>query len=622
MKFFTLIIMGSLLLAGCGRMQNGTLPASLQMGYDGKGSLAIYAPSGAAWRVDLNVNWLKVSPDKGIGTTALTLTSDPSRFPQNGGLEAQLQVVGDIQGKVKVTQPLMLLRGRIEAASAASAPVHAPSRAINVANPPANPQEILVQFRGQPTVPAGMTLKTFDPYSGWATLRVNNPALALNQIRKLPGLEQAEPNSTVTIQATAETIDQFYSRQWHLRATGARFAHLGDYPNQVRVAVIDTGVRFDHPDLEGRLLGGGEGAYDFVDSDSDPTDPNDTTTLQARLAGSHGTHVTGIIAARTGTFAKPCPDCTDSGTVGLAYPAPVKVLPLRVLDASGNGSIDAVAAAIRYAAGILVGWNGQTLSNPNPVQVINLSLGTLSRATALCDAVADAVAKEVVVVAAAGNYQNGSPGADVYPAVCPSAVSVGATDFEGKPTYYSQQNASVTLSAPGGDIRQSDESGQPLGILSTTWNFETNTPNYAYITGTSQASPQVAAAVALAFSTGKFASPVAALADIKAKATDLGPIGRDDAYGLGFLNLPGVLGLTLPAGKVAGLLTGPISHSLVPDAAGWFEVKIIAGRYRIQLCRDDSANGFCDAGEPSEVKELTVAPKATYDVGVLRLSAK
>jgi subtilisin family serine protease len=290
------------------------------------------------------------------------------------------------------------------------------------------------------------------------------------------------------------------------------------------------------------------------------------------------------------------------------------------LDESGSGDFATVAAAIRYAAGIAVGWNNQTLSNPNPAQVINLSLGALQSSTVLCDAVSDAASKGVLVIAAAGNYQHQSPGAYVYPAACAGAIAVAATDADGKPTFYSQQNDRVALAAPGGDTRKSDEAGNPLGILSTTYNFETNTPNYAYLMGTSQAAPQVAAALALVLSSGKASTPAAALAAIKAKLTDLGTVGPDHAYGLGFLNLPSVLGLTLPAGKVVGQLTGPIPQRLIPDAAGWFQAKVLAGRYRVQLCRDDSGNALCDPGEPSQGRDLNLAPRATYDLGVLRLS--
>jgi subtilisin family serine protease len=327
--------------------------------------------------------------------------------------------------------------------------------------------------------------------------------------------------------------------------------------------------------------------------------------------------------------------------VGLAWPAPVKVLPIRVLDENGNGTFEAVAAAIRYAAGIPVEFDGKSYTNPQPVSVINLSLGSTAQSQAMCEAVADANARGVAVVAAAGN---GGGTAYYYPASCAGAISVGATDYDlgglPRPAWYSQQNDRVSLAAPGGDTAQftggltcrnkqtGDERPCPDGILSTTWDFTfkdpitqkvVGRPNYAFYMGTSQAAPQVAAALALLISSGQASNGQAAWEQLKSHLTDLGPVGKDDAYGLGFLNLPGALGLKLPPGPYTLALEGPTPRVLKPDASGYFETYVMAGDYTLKSCRDDSQNGLCDANEPRVTQQLRVPSQAEFSLGSQRV---
>ncbi len=402
----------------------------------------------------------------------------------------------------------------------------------------------------------------------------------------------------------AAPSDALFALEWHLRATGTRWADLASYPNPVTVAVIDTGVRYDHPDLAGVLLGGADGAYDFVDDDPDPTDPADPYNP---TNGSHGTHVTGIIAARA----------DGQGVVGAAWPAPLRVLPLRVIDTNGYGSIADVADAIRYAAGLFVVRNGKTLKNPNPAQIINLSLGTDTYAQTLCDAVKDARAQGALVVAAAGNKgAPGQPNRAFYPASCPGAISVGATD-QGfarppLPTWYSEQNAEVDVSAPGGDIAQdSDLDGHPDGILSSTWDYRSGRPAYGWYMGTSQAAPQVTAALSLLLASGKAATPDEAWQVLKASLTDLGPKGRDPAYGEGFLNLVGALGLAPPGKSLRVVLLGPTPRALAVRPGEPFGTHLAAGRYTVEACRDANQNRLCDPQENPLRSQVTITGTTT-----------
>src|SRR5690606_32173213 len=175
---------------------------------------------------------------------------------------------------------------------------------------------------------------------------------------------------------------------WGLNVIGAPDAWLSlpqDAP-QVRVAVIDSGICANHPDLAGRVLAG----HDFVDEDAVPED-----------TFGHGCAVSGVIAANI-----------DNGE-GVAGVAPnAQIMPLRVLDGQGVGTYSDVAAAIVYAA-------------DGGADVINLSLGGPNASNLLADAVRYAAQRDVLVIAAAGN--TGREGV-LYPAAYEGVIAVGSID--------------------------------------------------------------------------------------------------------------------------------------------------------------------------------------------------
>ncbi|GHG03145.1 serine protease [Deinococcus piscis] len=433
-------------------------------------------------------------------------------------------------------------------------------------------------------------------------------------------------------QALAQPVvpsDQYAPLQWAFRTLGYgavwRDIEAGGYTRPVTVAVLDSGVRYDHPDLQGQLLTSQEGALDVLGfvpaapgqsaydngdgdgADRDPTDP----AFQGRAPQSHGTHVSGIIAARWGEQALSNPKWSPSGVVGAAYRAPVRILPVRVIDALGNTDVAQVVAGIRYAAGQTVTLDGQTFRNPAPVQVMNLSLGgqiSAAQAQPMCDAVAEARAAGVLVVAAAGNYSGTTP---VYPAACPAALAVGSVTLSGasapRHSEFSNRFAEVALSAPGGTGLGTTFNGGTLNktpvpdqIFSTDWDYAKNEPRYAFQAGTSQAAPQVSALAALLLSKGVTAGPADTADRLTATATDLGAAGRDEYFGYGMINPAAALGAPPVSATPGFSLQSDRGQSYQPplDAEGRFTAYLGAGTFTLRGGIDRSGNGL--AGEYGE----------------------
>jgi thermitase len=245
--------------------------------------------------------------------------------------------------------------------------------------------------------------------------------------------------------AGAKAPDPLRDQQWHLDQVHAEDAWQGGVGDGVVVAVIDTGVDANHPDLAGQVLRG----IDLVDEGTPPDDPH-----------GHGTLVAGVVAA-----------LAYNGEGGVGASPGAKILPVRVLDARGDGNSELVARGVRWAA-------------DNGADVINLSLaevpGLLTDVSGLMnsdfdDAVRYAAQRGALVVAAAGNDGDSST---PYPADLPLLV-VGASD-RGDQVWARSNRDSRTVFAPGIDII-------------STWKDR----GYGRSDGTSFAAPIVAAAGAM-----------------------------------------------------------------------------------------------------------------------------
>jgi serine protease len=352
---------------------------------------------------------------------------------------------------------------------------------------------------------------------------LEDAAIIAARLSALPEVEYAEPDAY--LQPAYEPDDPRYGSQWNLFAPGGN--HYGiDAPAawelttgsaSVVVADIDTGIT-NHVEFSGSTVPG----YDFItDSqvandgdgrDSDPSDPGDWITSAESSSGYfrycavtnsswHGTHTAGLIGA-TGNNAV--------GVAGANWSS--KILPVRVLGKCGGVTSD-IVDAMRWSAGLPVPG---VPDNPNPAQVLNLSLGGVgSCGSAEQDAIDDIIAEGATVVIAAGN-SNANAG-NFRPGNCSGVITVAATNRNGSRAFYSNYGAVVEISAPGGETNITSSNG----VLSTL-NTGTKGPvadTYVYYQGTSMATPQVAGVVSLLYALKPSLTPAEALAILQSTVT-------------------------------------------------------------------------------------------------------
>ncbi|MDG1314621.1 MAG: S8 family serine peptidase [Flavobacteriaceae bacterium] len=349
-------------------------------------------------------------------------------------------------------------------------------------------------------------------------------AILAKRLHKEPRVALAEPNWQVRTQAT--TNDSFIRFMWHLDQIGVPAAWdttTGD-PG-IAVAVVDTGIIAEHPDIQGQLADG----YDFISDpesagdgdgiDPDPTDTGDSSN-PLRSGDFHGLHVAGTIGAAGNN---------NQGIAGVAYSS--RVMPLRALGADGSGSTYDILQAVRYAAGLS---NDANVIPNTPAAVINLSIGGSGFSQTAQNLYTTVANTGVLVAAASGN--DGSDSVD-YPGGYEGIFAVGATDALNNISDYSNRGTALDLVAPGGRMEaDANGDGQPDGVISTY--VSDGSPEYAFLEGTSMATPHVAGVFALMKSVNADldASAVDDLLQLGLLTDDLGETGRDDTYGWGLIN--------------------------------------------------------------------------------------
>lgn len=358
---------------------------------------------------------------------------------------------------------------------------------------------------------------------------------AIRRVRLHPDVAWVEPNVFVKRLQTVTPNDTWFNNQWHLQtpASGNLAAMnlpdawnltTGSTGTPVVVAVVDGGVRFDHPELAplgARLLPG----YDLVSEvsvandgggrDADASDPGDWVTLadsQTTLfAGCdvsdsswHGTFITGQIAAATNN---------GVGVAGINWGA--RILPVRVAGKCG-ALVSDLLDGVRWAAGLPVDG---VPTNANPARVINLSFGGDQPCDAAYQSAINAATDAgALVVVAAGNDR----GALKRPADCQRVMTVASVRRDGAKADYSSFGPQVVLSAPGG----SDEGGTATFLFSTDNDGDTVPGNnvLGYKQGTSFAVPQAVGVASLMLAVNQALTPTALIDRMKQAATNRGHI--------------------------------------------------------------------------------------------------
>lgn len=270
------------------------------------------------------------------------------------------------------------------------------------------PVGLVVGVRGEVDLPVEATATGTLPGALTVDVPRDDAAEVAEELRSDPDVAYVEPDHVAHAAAVVAPADPFYSQQWGIARTRVNTAWTATRGSTlITVAVVDTGVK-RIPDLAPRMLPG----YDFVNSDTDPTDDDGHGTMTAQVIGA---------SANNGI-----------GTAGICWSC--RILPVKVLGADGSGSYSNIAAGIRYAA-------------DRGADIINLSLGGAADSRLLRDAVAYAISKNALVIAAAGNAGSA---ALHYPAAIPSVLAIGASTPGDARYPWSNYGASwVDLAAPG-----------------------------------------------------------------------------------------------------------------------------------------------------------------------------
>lgn len=420
------------------------------------------------------------------------------------------------------------------------------------------------------------------------TTQAGNLKEALAALRQQPEVEYAELNMIVHTQTAPN--DPYYSSSgawgqsfrdlWGLQSISAESAWDTSQGDGVLVAVVDSGLDYNHEDIAGNVwLNDGEvgldgngndkrsngidddgngliddwHGWDFVTIDGTPGD-NDPMDNHG-----HGTHVSGTIAAMGNN---------GLGVIGVAPHA--KMMAVKGLDANGNGSTEDLSNAIIYAADqgasvINLSWGG---SGPTPQILIDV----ISYAHNV---------KGAVVVAAAGNFNQdvGTPVNGFYPACIRDVIAVAAVNHLDAKASFSNFGAKIDVTAPGGGDTgvgiQPDrsilslKSSQAGSVMTGSGQLIVGT-NYLRQSGTSMASPHVAGVAALIRAQHPEFSPEQVRQVLRSSADDIGAPGFDTQFGYGRVNAnrsltieaPLAAQLASPAGILSGLSQVDVTGSV------------------------------------------------------------
>ncbi|AMA72432.1 MULTISPECIES: S8 family peptidase [Aneurinibacillus] len=353
-------------------------------------------------------------------------------------------------------------------------------------------REVTVKFKRPPS-PTELK-QMIQAINGWEKARFGSMYIFKSRtmsadeliayFNKRPNVQFAEPNYLLLPNATPN--DMLYPRyQWNMPAINMEQAwDISKGRENVIIAVIDTGVDLTHPEFQGKLVKG----HNVLNDSDRPQDDN-----------GHGTHVAGIIAAKTNN---------REGIAGIAWNN--KIMPIKGIGSDGSGSSFDIARGIIWAA-------------DHGASVINMSVGNYHPSNVLHDAIKYAFSKNVVMVAASGNDHTSQPS---FPAAYPEVISVAAIDWQGNQANFSNYGSYIDVAAPGVDIPSTYVQG-----------------DYASLSGTSMACPHVAGLAGLIRSLNPELNNSEVMKIIRAATWDAGQPGWDHYYGYGIVNVPHALQL-------------------------------------------------------------------------------
>jgi serine protease len=535
-----------------------------------------------------------------VPALALAVVADPSQLVQRATRFSSLAVVGSATQEEMVSQLIVKPRSRV---------------GDHLKN------ALLARDASRLAKTSNVSMSVVRPMSGEAhVIRLDHP-VTLSEARAIAArlmsdssVELAEPDRLKRALAVTPTDPDYASHQWNLFVPSSSNLGGANLPNawsitegrnSVTVAVIDTGYR-PHADLGSVVLPG----YNFISDAAtanngygrgpDAQDPGDwisgaentaitngvpgpfygcgalggrrgTTPLNQLTPSSwHGTHVTGIIAAQM------------NNGIGITGVAPnIRILPVRVLGKCGGYDSD-IIDGMRWAAGIAVTG---VPANPNPAKVLSMSLGGsggLACSSAYQSAVTDIInAGKVIVVAGGNDGATTSSTTLSSPANCIGVIAVTANSSDGDNAWYATIGQGTTISAPGGDCGGMSYSTKTGACTSANYpgvysllNSGTTTPVsspggdiYHADSGTSMATPHVAAVAALMFSVNPLLTPAQITSYLQSTARPFPPntICTQPAYsglcGAGLLDAYQALNAVRPASISQAI--GTISFS--PD---------------------------------------------------------
>ena len=379
--------------------------------------------------------------------------------------------------------------------------------------PPDGLVKVLIGFKEKPgpaeqALVKGLGGKIKYTYNLIPAIAASVPEVAIEALKKNPNITDVELDSMVY------ALDTELENSWGVKRIGAGNVHDPLVPISngfgVKVAIIDTGIDYKHPDLDDNYYGG----WDFVNNGGDPMDDN-----------GHGTHVAGIIAAED----------NDEGVVGVAPEA--ELYALKVLDATGSGYVSDVIFAIQWATDP----DGDGSANDR-LDIINMSLGADRGNIFFKWACNLAYDDGLLLVAAAGNDYGGAVD---YPAAYDSVIAVSATGSNDELAYFSSTGKQVELAAPG------------VSINSTLLG-----EGYGEKSGTSMASPHVAGTAALVWAMDDSLTNDDVRTQLQNTAEDISLLSTEQGYGLVDADeaVPQSTDTTPPA-KVTGLIITTVSYA-------------------------------------------------------------